>query len=97
MNKSENELKLRALRNEVDEIDKKLVELLDKRGGKSLLIGKLKKELQLELHSPERETEVLENIMNMKKSIISEDSLKRIFIAILKESLSIQRDAANEE
>jgi chorismate mutase len=97
MNKSENELKLRALRSEVDEIDKKLVELLDKRGGKSLLIGKLKKELQLELHSPERETEVIENIVKMKKSVISEDSLKRIFIIILKESLSIQRDAANEE
>jgi chorismate mutase len=87
---------LLKIRNEVDLIDRKLVELLESRSGKSLLIGKLKKELGLELHSPEREGEIFRNILNMKKDILSDQFIRKIFTLVLEESLSLQKKAAGE-
>jgi chorismate mutase / prephenate dehydratase len=69
--------RLAAIREEVDKIDALLVELLNKRAGKSVEIGKLKKEIGLKLHSPEREKMILENITDTDHEFISRESLKR--------------------
>ena len=48
-------------RRRIDEIDKKLVELLNERSRCALEIGKLKQEQHLPLYQPDREKEVLQN------------------------------------
>ena len=48
-------------RRQIDEIDRKLVELLNQRSRCALEIGKLKQAKNLPLYQPEREREVLEN------------------------------------
>ncbi len=48
-------------RRRIDEIDKKLVELLNERSRCALEIGKLKQEAKIPLYQPDRENEVLAN------------------------------------
>ena len=54
-------MNLHDWRSRIDEIDRKLVELLNERSRCALEIGKLKQAANLPLYQPEREKEVLEN------------------------------------
>ncbi|HEY1924163.1 MAG TPA: chorismate mutase, partial [Candidatus Acidoferrum sp.] len=48
-------------RRRIDEIDRKLVQLLNERSHCALEIGKLKQEQNLPLYQPDREREVIKN------------------------------------
>ncbi len=50
---------LKAFRNEIDEIDSKLVELLAKRRVVTTKVGELKSQFGMPIYAPERETELL--------------------------------------
>ncbi len=53
-------MSLQDWRRRIDEIDRKLVELLNERSRCALEIGKLKQAANLPLYQPEREKEVLD-------------------------------------
>ncbi|RPI66160.1 MAG: chorismate mutase [Ignavibacteriales bacterium] len=82
---------LEHLRNEVDAIDKKIVELLNKRSEKSVSIGNLKIELQMDLYSPERENFIFNNILTPHQQYISGEALQKIYRVIIDESLAVQK------
>jgi chorismate mutase len=52
--------RLRDLRREIDEIDAELIRLLDRRVELARRIGRIKKEMGVEVHDHKREKEVLE-------------------------------------
>jgi chorismate mutase/prephenate dehydratase len=54
------------LRKDFDEIDDKILELLNKRGNYAITIGNIKKNLNLEIYQPKREEELIERIKNKK-------------------------------
>ena len=56
-------MNLHDWRRRIDEIDRKLVELLNERSRCALEIGKLKRAANLPLYQPEREKEVLEMLV----------------------------------
>jgi chorismate mutase len=97
MGKEEIKQKLFELRKDVDQIDRQLVDLLDRRSARSLEIGSLKNNLGMELHSPEREDQIFKNILNTNLKNISEESLKRIYSLIIEESLRIQKSAKGND
>jgi chorismate mutase len=88
---------LSTIRSEIDDLDRQLVELLDQRAEKSIIIGKIKKELQLDLYSPEREDSVFNNITKQNSKFISEEGLRRIFKGILKESVILQESGQKKQ
>jgi len=88
---------LENLRKDVDEIDRELTLLLDRRTEKSVSIGKLKKELGMDLFSPDREKFIFENILKQPLKHISSASLKKIFRIIINESLMIQKRGVNDK
>ena len=53
---------LKDLRNNISQVDNKILELLNKRGEIAQKIGELKKELKLEVYQPHREKEVISRI-----------------------------------
>ena len=53
-------------RRRIDEIDRKLVQLLNERSHCALEIGKLKQEQNLPLYQPDREREVIKNAQSAK-------------------------------
>lgn len=83
-------------RNKIDQIDQKLVELLNERAHYADEIGKIKEQLGLEAYSPKREKEVLENILKYNKGPLNNLALRRLFERIIDESRKLEREAMSE-
>jgi chorismate mutase len=80
-------------RRRIDEIDRKLVELLNERSQCALEIGKLKQAQNLPLYQPEREREVLENAERANPGPLSDAAIRRLFERIIDEARSAEREA----
>ncbi|MFO7841764.1 MAG: chorismate mutase [Fidelibacterota bacterium] len=70
-------------REKIDSIDKKLVELLDKRMGLAEEIGKIKKEKALPVYDARREKEVLDKLTDLPKKAIETEELRELFKHII--------------
>jgi len=80
-------------RRRIDEIDKKLVELLNERSQCALEIGKLKQEARIPLYQPERENEVLRNAEENNRGPLTDAAIRRLFERIIDEARAAERDA----
>ena len=80
----------------IDDVDKKLVDMLNKRARYADEIGKIKERLGLEAYSPEREHEVLENVLGSNEGPLSDAALRRLFERIIDESRRLEREAMIE-
>ncbi len=58
----------------IDNVDRKLVDLLNERAKFADEIGKIKEQLGLDAYSPRREQEVLENVLGANKGPLSNAS-----------------------
>jgi chorismate mutase-like protein len=83
-------------RDKIDAIDKKLVELLNERAHCADEIGKIKETLGMEAYSPQREKEVLDNIIKHNRGPLDSVALRRLFERIIDESRKLERDAMND-
>lgn len=83
-------------RKKIDDIDQKLVELLNERATYADEIGKIKERLGLEAYSPKREKEVLENILKHNQGPLNDLALRRLFERIIDESRKLEREAMTE-
>lgn len=82
-------------RNKIDEIDKKLVEMLNERARCADEIGKIKERLGMEAYSPKREQQVLDNVIKHNKGPLNNLALRRLFERIIDESRKLEREAMN--
>jgi chorismate mutase len=80
-------------RRRIDEIDRRLVELLNERSRCALEIGKLKQAQHLPLYQPDREREVLENAERTNPGPLSNAAIRRLFERIIDEARSAEREA----
>jgi chorismate mutase-like protein len=78
-------------RRRIDEIDKKLVKLLNERSQCALEIGRIKQESNIPLYQPDRENEVLENAENENKGPLTDAAIRRLFERIIDEARSAER------
>jgi chorismate mutase len=83
---------LARCRERIDEIDRRLVELLNERTVIVEEIGRVKKEASLAIYEPKRETEVFGNITLHNAGPLTADGLKRIFERIIDEMRRVQKD-----
>ncbi|GAC1662433.1 MAG: chorismate mutase [Candidatus Acidiferrum sp.] len=77
----------------IDEIDRRLVELLNERARCALEIGKLKHQANVPLYQPEREQEVLQNAELANAGPLSDAAVRRLFERIIDEARSAEREA----
>ena len=80
-------------RRRIDEIDKKLVALLNERSKCALEIGRLKHAANLPLYQPEREIEVLANAERENSGPLTDAAIRRLFERIIDEARAAERDA----
>jgi chorismate mutase len=80
-------------RRRIDEIDRKLVELLNERSRCALEIGKIKQAEHLPLYQPDREREVLENAEKANPGPLPDAAIRRLFERIIDEARSAEREA----
>ncbi|MGE5173237.1 MAG: prephenate dehydratase [Betaproteobacteria bacterium] len=83
--------KIEKLRKKIDEIDNKLVDLLNERARIVIDVGNIKKAEKLDFHSPSREREILERLTAYNKGPFPQDTLRAVYREILSSSLSLER------
>jgi chorismate mutase len=86
-------MNLSEWRRRIDDIDRKLVELLNERSRCALEIGKIKQAENLPLYQPEREKEVLRNAEDANPGPLSDAAIRRLFERIIDEARAAERDA----
>jgi chorismate mutase len=84
-------------RRRIDELDRKLVELLNERSQCALEIGKLKQQENLPLYQPEREKEVLQNAERSNRGPLSDAAIRRLFERIIDEARAAERLAMHPD
>jgi chorismate mutase-like protein len=75
----------------IDDVDRRLVELLNERTSVVQNIGRVKREAQLPIYEPKREDQVFANITGANHGPLTPEALKRIFERIIDEMRGIQR------
>jgi len=83
--------KLADCRRQIDEVDLKIVELLNQRTEIVNEIGRIKHEFSLPVYEPKREDQVYENIASHNPGPLTSEALKRIFERIIDEMRTIQQ------
>lgn len=82
---------LKNLRKTVDNIDKRIIRLLNMRAKTTLDITKLKRKSGKSVYSPDREREVLKKLAIINKGPLSSNALDAIYREIMSCSLSLDR------
>lgn len=82
---------LREYRNEIDELDHEIIQLLDKRFKRSLEMREYKKIKKLTIENKEREEEIKNKILNCKTSEIVKEELLAVYQTIFDSSKKLQK------
>lgn len=78
-------------RRKIDEIDKRLVELLNERSRCVVEIGKIKQSTGDALYQPDREKQVLDGVVKANPGPLPDAAIRRLFERILDEARSVER------
>ena len=90
MNDNErNKKELEQFRLDIDKIDDKIINLLNKRAEIVLNISRVKKILNLDTYQPQREREIIQRIVE-KSTILKSTSIKTIWSEIIGASKDLQ-------
>jgi chorismate mutase len=82
---------LEELREQIDAIDARLVELLSARAACALEIGRVKKAAGLPVYQPRREAEVLAHVQRINPGPLDDDAMRRLFERIIDEARRLER------
>ena len=72
-------------RAQIDEIDRKLVELLNERTRCAIEIARIKRTLKLQVLDPERERQVIRNVQDRNAGPLDDEALRRLFEGVIDE------------
>src|SRR5438128_2410896 len=79
-------------RKKIDELDRKLVELLSERAQAAHEIGKLKRDATMPIYEPDRERNVFENVQRINKGPLPNRELLRIYERVMDVMRQIQKE-----
>ena len=82
---------LERFRDEIDEIDRRLIDLLNARTGVVENIGRIKTEMGMPIYEPKREDQVYQNITKHNKGPLETEAVKRLFERIIDEMRTLQK------
>ncbi|OEH86958.1 chorismate mutase [Desulfuribacillus stibiiarsenatis] len=82
---------LKSLRSKLDEINVELLELMTKRAEIVTDIGKVKAKIGTKRFDPVRESQMLEELVQLNKGPFSDDTIRHLFKQIFKASLDLQK------
>jgi chorismate mutase len=84
--------KLNKYREEINDIDKKIVDLLNKRAVIVMKIKRLKEDKNVPLYDARREEELFDNIIKYNKGPLYNDNIIQIFESILRNVQVLEKD-----
>ena len=78
------------LRQRIDEVDRRILDLLNERVRYVLDLAPLKRRNNIPVHEPRREEEVLSKLREQNEGPLSDDAVCRVFEAVMKEMRAVQ-------
>jgi chorismate mutase / prephenate dehydratase len=84
-------MSLDEVRKKIDQLDQKIITLLNDRTKLALKIGKLKDKDQSSIYAPARESEIYRKIDSMARGPLPKDAIKSIYREIMSASLALER------
>lgn len=78
-------------RTEIDQLDRELVAVLNRRAECVLALAPLKREQDVPVFEPDREKRVHDNIRSANNGPLGQESLARIYEAVIKEMRELQQ------
>jgi chorismate mutase len=91
MTEDEARLKLEEFRVLIDDLDRRIVGLLNERTRVVEDIGRVKRLAHLPIYEPKREDQVFANVIDCNAGPLTQDGLRRVFERIIDEMRTIQR------
>src|SRR5271167_3760796 len=79
-------------RKKIDELDRKLVELISERARAAVEIGKLKRDTSMPIYEPDRERIVFENVQAVNRGPLAGRDLVRIYERIIDVMRNVQKE-----
>ena len=79
-------------RKKIDEVDRRLVELICERARAVVEIGKLKRNTSMPIYEPDRERRVFENVRRENRGPLSDRELLRVYERIMDVMRQIQKE-----
>ncbi len=83
---------LAHLRRKIDELDRRLVALLNRRARAAEHIGRLKRKTRMAVYEPRRESTILDNISRSNRGPLTHRQLADIYRRIIRAMRELQRD-----
>jgi chorismate mutase-like protein len=83
-------------RKRIDEIDVKLLQLLNERTRCVIEVGKIKKAQNVRIYDPEREREILRRMKEQNRGPLDEEGLQRLFERVIDECRRIERNESEK-
>lgn len=87
---------LEALRRSIDEIDSRLLALIEERVRLVLEVGEYKRQHGLAIYDPERERKLLERLSSEARPPLEQGTVKRIFERLVDESRRLEQRHAGK-
>ena len=84
--------RLKGYREEINQIDRGLVDLLNKRAEIVLLIKRMKEKNDMPLYDAKREEDLMDNIVSYNKGPLYNDNIVQIFESILRNVQILEKD-----
>lgn len=92
MSEQNPEAELAKCRARIDDVDLRLLALLNERTSIAQEIGKIKQSASLPVYEPKREDLVYQNVTANNKGPLPDDAVRRVFERIIDEMRKVQRD-----
>ena len=81
----------------IDDLDRRLLELLNERSRCSLAIGAIKRRRGSRVYDPVREAEIVSNVLKANGGPMGDDAIRRLFERILDESRRLERTSMQSQ
>lgn len=78
-------------REKIDELDRRLVDLLNQRAQAAQEIGKLKRNTSTPIYEPEREKIIFENVRKVNRGPLPDSELRQVYERIIDVMRNIQK------
>jgi len=78
-------------RKKIDELDRRLVELLNERAAAAQEIGRLKRNTKMPIYEPDREKVIFENVCKANRGPLPDGELRHVYERIIDVMRNIQK------
>jgi len=90
----EEQKNLENLRQQIDELDNELIELLSKRAEIVVEVGRLKRDSDTPIYAPHRERAVLDKVLNANTGPLSDKTIEAIYRELMSGSFQLEKPLA---